>query len=67
MDKCHYWHIGSMGCKDLPQNIRGSVTYISGSSDSVLNLEDYLMDECCTGDTQGMGRGIHVLGHISSL
>ena len=26
-------------------------------SDSVLNLEDYLMDECCTGDTQGVKRG----------
>ena len=27
-----------------------SVTYISWSSDFVLYLEDYLMDECCTGD-----------------
>ena len=28
------------------------MTYISWSSDSVLNLDDYLMAECCTGDTQ---------------
>ena len=32
------------------------MTYISWSSDSVLNLKDYLMDECCTGDTQGARR-----------
>ena len=37
----------------LMENICGSVTYMSWSSDSVLNLEDYLMDECWTGDTQG--------------
>ena len=35
----------------------GSVTYISWSGDSVLILEDYLMDECCTGDTQGVRQG----------
>ena len=31
-------------------NVCGSVTYLSWSSDSVLYLEDSLMDECCTGD-----------------
>ena len=32
-------------------NVCGSVTYISLSSDSVLYLEDVLMEECCTEDT----------------
>ena len=27
-----------------------SVTYILWSNDFVMYLEDYLMDECCTGD-----------------
>ena len=31
-------------------NVCGSVTYISWSIDFVWYLEDYLMDECCTGD-----------------
>ena len=31
-------------------NVCGSVTYISWSSDSVLYLEEYLMEECCTLD-----------------
>ena len=36
------------------ENVCGSVTYISWSSDFVLYLEDYLMDKCCTGDTDSM-------------
>ena len=43
--------------KIYPKNICGSVTYISWSSDSVSNLENYLMDECCVGDAQGTRRG----------
>ena len=35
-------------------NVCGSVTYISWSSGVVLYLEDFLMDECCTGDIDSM-------------
>ena len=31
-------------------NVCGSVTYISWSSDFVLYIEDFLIDDCCMGD-----------------
>ena len=51
MDKCHNLDIDSMQCKRfILIHLCQSVTYILWSIDFVLDLEAYLMDECCTED-----------------
>ena len=49
------------------KKICGSVPYISWSSDSVLNREDYLMGKCCTGDAQGRRRGHPCISDTSAI
>ena len=63
MDKCHYWHIGSMWCKDLPHKIY--VGHWPTFHGPVILSEDYL--NVVLEVPKAWGGASVYLGHISSL
>ena len=52
MDKCQNLDIAMQRFTFI--TFMGSLTYILWSSDFVLYLEDYLMDECCIRDNESV-------------